>query len=95
MYLPLSSLQCTQINKYFFGGAKGEWCTSQVALVVSNPCASAGDMRHSGVIPGSGRCPGLGNGNPLQYSGLDSSMGRGAWQTIVHAVAKSWTRLTS
>ena len=38
--------------------------------------------------------PGDGNGNPLQYSCLESSMDRGAWQAIVHGVAKSWTRLS-
>ena len=49
---------------------------------------NAGD---SGLIPGWGRSPGGGNGNPLQYSGLENSMDRGAWQTIVHGVAKSQT----
>ena len=46
---------------------------------------SAGD---SGLIPGSGRSPGEGNGNPLQYSCLENSMDRGAWQTAVHGVAE-------
>ena len=44
-----------------------------------------------GLIPGSGRCPGEGNGNPLQYSWLENSMDRGVWQAIVHGVAKSQT----
>ena len=44
-----------------------------------------------GLIPGLGRSPGEGNGNPLQYSCLENSIDRGAWQTTVHAVAKSWT----
>ena len=48
----------------------------------------AGDM---GSIPGSGRSPEGGNGNPLQYSCLENSMDREAWETIVHGVAKSWT----
>ena len=48
-----------------------------------------------GSIPGSGRSPGRGNGNPLQYSYLKNSMDRGAWQTIVHGLAKSWTRLSN
>ena len=51
---------------------------SQVALVVKNPTANAGDTRDMGSIPGSGRSPGEGNGNPLQYSCLENSMGRGA-----------------
>ena len=44
-----------------------------------------------GFIPGSGRSPGEGNGNPLQYSCLGNPMDRGAWQAIVHGVAKNWT----
>ena len=51
---------------------------SQVALVVKNPTANAGDTRDMGSIPGLGRSPGQGNGNPLQYSCLENSMGRGA-----------------
>ena len=47
---------------------------------------NAGDL---GLIPGSGRPPGEGNGNPLQYSCLDKSMDRGAWQATVHGIAKS------
>ena len=47
---------------------------SQVAQMAKNPSANAGDMRDVGVIPGSGRSPGEGNGNPLQYSCLENSM---------------------
>ena len=61
---------------------------SQVVLVVKNLPANAGD---EGSIPGSRRSPGEGNGNPLQYSCLENPMNRGAWQSIVHGVAKSWT----
>ena len=50
---------------------------SQVALVVKNPPASAGDVRDMGSIPGLGRSPGEGNGNPLQYSCLENTMDRG------------------
>ena len=57
-------------------------------LEVKNPLANAGD---SGLIPGSGRAPGEGNGNPLQCSCWENSMNRGAWWAIVHRVAKSWT----
>ena len=53
--------------------------------VVKNPPASAGD---AGLIPGLGRFPGEGNGNPLQYSCLENPMNRGAWQAIVHGVTK-------
>ena len=52
---------------------------------------NAGDR---GSIPGKGRFPGEGNGNPLQYYCLENPMDRGAWQATVHGVAKSWTRLT-
>ena len=58
--------------------------------MVKNLPANAGD---TGVIPGSGRAPGGGNGNPLQYSCLEHSMDRGAWQATIHSVAKSQTRL--
>jgi len=50
-----------------------------VALVVKSPPANAGDRRDAGWIPGSGRSPGEGNGNPLQYSHLENPMDRGAW----------------
>ena len=53
---------------------------------------NAGDL---GSIPGSGRAPGEGNGNPLQYSCLENSMDGGAWWTTVHGVVKSWTRLSN
>ena len=65
----------------------------QVRLVVKNPPANAGDVRDVGSIPGSGRSPGGGHGNPLQYSGLENPMDRGAWQATVHWVVKSQTQL--
>ena len=52
---------------------------SQVALVVKNLPASAGDVRPTGSVPGLGRSPGRGHGNPLQYSCLKNPMVRGAW----------------
>ena len=58
-------------------------------LVVKNPPANSGDARDLGSIPGSGRFPGEGNGNPLQYCCLGNPMDRGAWQATVHGVAKS------
>ena len=61
---------------------------SQVVLVVKNSPANAGDLRDAGSIPGSERFPGEGNGNPLQYSCLEKSIDRGAWQATVHAVAQ-------
>ena len=61
--------------------------------MVMNLLANAGDARDAGLIPGWGRSPGVGNRNPLQYSCLENSMDRGAWQATVHGVTKSQTRL--
>ena len=58
--------------------------------VVKNP-ANAGGARGVGTIPGSGRSPGEGNGNPLQYSCPENPMDRGAWGAAVQGVAKSQT----
>ena len=55
--------------------------------VVKNLPVNAGDTRDTSLIPGSGRSPRGENGNPLQYSCLENSMERGAWQAIVHGVA--------
>ena len=55
--------------------------------MVKNPPANAGDKRDSGLIPELGRSPGEGDGNPLQYSCLENSMERGAWQATVYRVA--------
>ena len=60
-------------------------------LLVKNLPANARDTRNTGLIPGSERSPGEGNGNPLQYSCLENSMDRGDWQAIVYGVAKSQT----
>ena len=49
---------------------------------------NAGD---TGLIPGSGKSPGEGSGNPLQYSCLENPLDRGAWWTTIHGVTKSWT----
>ena len=64
-----------------------------MALVVKNPPASAGGVRDRGSIPGLGRSPGGGNGNPLQYSCQDNRVDRGAWRATVHMVSKSQTWL--
>ena len=61
---------------------------NQVALVVKNLPASAGDLRDVGSIPWLGRSPGGRHDNPLQYSCLGNPMDRGAWQATVHGVAK-------
>ena len=56
--------------------------------VVKNPPANAGDTGDAGSIPRLGRSPGVGNGNPLQYSCLENPMDRRAWQVTLHGVTK-------
>ena len=62
-----------------------------MVLVVKNPPANAGDIKDQGSIPGWGRSPGGGHGNPLQHPCLENSMDRRAWWAIAHGVAKRWT----
>ena len=76
----------TVSNKNF----NSEWSFPGGSEVKTSAC-SAGDL---GSIPGSGRSPGEGNGNPLQYSCLENPMDRGAWWATVHGVAKSRTQLS-
>ena len=64
-------------------------CASQVAVVVKNLPANARDAGDERSLPGSGRSPGGGNGNPLLYSCLENSMDRGVWWATVHGAAKS------
>ena len=66
--------------------------SSQMALEVKNAPVNAGDIRDAGSVPGLGRCPGEGNGNPLQDSCLENPMDRGAWWTTVQRVTKSQTQ---
>ena len=73
--------QATIRSKDFPGGSDGK--------------ASAYNERHPGSIPGCGRFPGEGNGNPLQCSCLENPMDRGAWWAAVHGVTKSWTQLSN
>ena len=64
---------------------------SQVAPVVKNPPANAGDIRNAGLIPGLGRSPGEGHSHPLQYSCLETHMDRGAWWAALHWITESDT----
>ena len=74
----------------FFQWLSGEcYWVSPVAQLVKNLPTSAGDARDVGSIPGSGRSPGEGNGNLLQYSCLENSVDGGAWWATVHGVTKS------
>ena len=59
-----------------------------MVLVVKNLPANAGDIRDMGSIPGSGRSPGGGHGNPLQYFCLENPMDRGAWWVTVHGLQR-------
>ena len=67
-------------------------CLSQKWM---NLPANTEDIRDMGLIPGSGRSPEIGNGNPLQYSFLENSMDTGAWWATVHGTADSWTQLNT
>ena len=62
--------------------------------MVKNPSANTGDLRDSVSVPGSGRSPGEGHGNPLQYSCLENPMDGGGWWATVHGVARSRSRLS-
>ena len=62
-----------------------------MAIIIKNPPANAGDIKDRGLIPGSGRSPGGGNGSPLQYSCLENPMDRGAWRAIIPRVAETHT----
>ena len=64
-----------------------------VVLVIKNPPVNVGDVRHVSSVPGLGRSPGGGHGNPLQYFCLENPMDRGAWRATVYGVAKSRTSL--
>ena len=61
--------------------------------MVKNLSANVRHTRDTDLIPGLGRSPGEGDGYPLQYSCLENSIGRGAWQAAVHGVSESWARL--
>ena len=76
------SLHFTYCSWAFPGGASGK-----------EPSCQCRRPKDAASVPGSGRSPGEGHGNPLQYSRLENPMDRGAWQATVHGVAKSWTRL--
>ena len=72
----------SDVKSFFSGGA-----------MVKSPPASAGDVRDVGSIPGLGRSPGGGDGNPLQYSCLENTTDRSTWWAIVHRVTEHRTRL--
>ena len=75
-----------EIKRHFLLGR-----TSQVAQVVKNPLANAGDIKDAGSIPVLGRSPRAGHGNSLQFSCLENPLDRGAWWIMAHRVTKSQT----
>ena len=79
-FLNFATLQIFSFEWSFLHGSDGKELASNVG--------------HPDSIPGSGRSPGEGKGYPLQYSGLENSMNRGAWQATVYGVPKSWTQLS-
>jgi len=95
-YLDFCSSLITDLPPYhlpFSSVISLQYGASHVASVVKNKPANAGDVRHLGLTPGLGRSSGEGHGNPLQYSCLENSMARGAWQATVHGVTKSRIQL--
>ena len=78
----------------WLGTSTHTFWVSQVVLVVKNPSANKGDAWVAVLIPWSGRSPGVGNGNLLQYSCLENSMDRGAWRATVHGTAENETWLS-
>ena len=82
-------------ENYLFRSAHFLIGASKVALVVKNPPANAWGVSDVGSIPGLGRFPGGGNGNPLQYSCLENPMDREAWWATVHGAAKSQAQLSN
>ena len=93
-----SKEEIQQLRQRKSWAASGVWSELYTPLLCfpggSEGKASACNAGDLGSIPGSGRSPGEGNGNPLQYSFLENPMDRGSWQTIVHRVTKSQTRLS-
>jgi len=83
-----NNFQCESVNKNLTHTMNAAF---QVVPVAKNLPANAGDIRDAVSIYGVGRSPGVGNGNPLQYSCLGNPVDRGAWQAAVHGVAKSQT----
>ena len=77
-------LDISRVSRDFSGGSGGK-----------ESACNAGATGDTNLIPGSGRSPGEGNGNPLQYSCLENPMQRGTCPATVHRVLKSWTRLSN
>ena len=92
--IPWTEEPCRLPTPVFLPGEFHGQRSFPVALVVKNPSANASDLRDVSLILGSGRFPGGGNGNPLQYSYLGNPKDRGAWWATVYGSAKSQTPLS-
>ena len=96
---PITSWQIDEeaVSDFIFGGSKitadGD-CSHEIKRRLLRGKVSACNAGDLGSIPGLGRFPGKGNGNPLQYPCLENPMDRGAWWAIVHGVTNSWTQLS-
>ena len=91
-----SPLDCKEIQPVHPKGVQSWVFIGKTDVEAETPIlwpANAGDARDEGSVPGLGRSPGGGNGNPPQYSCLENPMDRGPWQATVHGVTKSRTRL--
>ena len=86
LYITYCVCVCVCVCVYYIGFLGG--------TVVKNHPANAGEARDSGPVPGLGRFPAGGNGNPLLYSCLENTMNKGNWQATVHKVSKSQTQLS-
>ena len=84
IYIDIDISTYLYLSIYLYIGLPG-------GAVVKNLPVNAGDVGNTGLIPWSGRSPGVGNDNPLQYVCLENSMDSGAWQATVYEVTKSWT----
>ena len=93
----LTSVACITTLEYYKEGQDSPCAKMGLPRWLSgkNPPANAGDARDMGSIPGLGKSPGVGNGCPPQYSCLENSVDRGAWQATAHAAAASQTQLST
>ena len=102
-YLPIGTVTIEKLTLSQWFSSDNTLHPFYFVVILGFPCGASGKEficqcrrhRDGGFIPGSRRPPGVGNGNPLQYSCLENPMDRGAWQVTVHGVAKSQTQLST
>ena len=91
LFITLPYFSATHTHTHTYASVFKYWGFPGSSLV-KNPSANAGDIRDTGSIPGPGRSLGGGNGNPLQYPGLENPTDGGDWQATVHGVTESQTQ---